>query len=104
MIYNLCSKNQDYLNYILYNNNLSLSDYSLIKEKENQDICLYSKHQKLKNLIKLKYILKHKLNNTESDILLLSRDIKSSDYKINYGLIDNELNDLLKKDNDLMDN
>lgn len=104
IIYYLCSKNQDYLNYILYNNSLSLSDFSLIKEKEQEDICLYNKHEKLKSLIKLKHILKHKLNNTESKILILSREIKDNDYKINYGLIDNELNDLLKKDNDLMDN
>lgn len=104
IIYNLCSKNQDYLNYILYHNNLSLSDFSLIKEKENEDICFYSKHEKLKSLIKLKYILKHKLNNTESEILILTREIKGNDYKINYELIDKEMNDLLTKDNDLMDN
>lgn len=101
--YQVCLKNKDYLTYLSNKDYNSLSNYSLIMERGRKDNNTYSKHQKLKNLLKVKYVLKDKLENIEADLLIISQEIKSKDY-LDYSLIDNEYNNLIKKEGDLIAN
>ena len=82
----------------------SLSNYTLLRERDKKEQYTFSNHKKLKNLIKVKYVLKAKLENIQKDILIISKEIREDDYKIDYSKIDEEYKNLIKKEGNLIGN
>jgi hypothetical protein len=104
VFYQVWLKNQEYIDYLSNKDYNNLSNYTLIKEREKKEQNTFSNHQKLKNLIKVKYVLKSKLETIKKDILIISKEIREDNYKIDYSIINDEYNDLIKKEGNLIGN
>ena len=96
------SDNMTIIDYMFNSKKHKLSHYVLLDEKKKKDTNIIRKHQELKDLLMVKFVLNKKLVELEKQIKTLSSEIKEGDTTSNYSNIETEYQELISKD--LLDN